>query len=255
MNKNKYTALIIDDEPKLREVLNIKLNQFCPEIKVLDTAKDVEDAHSKINLLQPQLIFLDISMPGESGFDLLDKIDNINFEIIFVTGYNEYALDALKVSAVDYVLKPVKTEDLKVAVKKATDRIDNKSKVEKYEVLKHNLHHIGDQSTKITIPGTNAYEFVEISEIIRCEGWQKYSRIHLKSGAVIVSSYNIGVFKEMLESYDFFSTHKSHLINKKHISKYQKDGTLVMSDGSQVPVARRRKEDFMSQVVKFVSIL
>ncbi len=251
-NDNTYTALIIDDEPKLREVLNIKLTQFCPEIKVLDMARDVQEAHSKICLLHPQLIFLDIAMPGESGFDLLDKFESIDFEIIFVTGYNEYALDALKVSAVDYVLKPVKTEDLVLAVRKATDRIDSRSKIEKYEVLRHNLNHLGDQNTKITIPGTNAYEFVTISDIVRCEGWQKYTKVHLKSGGVIVSSYNIGIFREMLESYDFYSTHKSHLINKNEILRYLKDGTVVMSDESTVPVARRRKDEFMQNVVKFL---
>jgi len=248
-NSNSYTALIIDDEPKLREVLQIKLNQYCPEIKVLDMAKDVTEAYSKISSQKPQLIFLDIAMPGESGFDLLDKFEDIDFEIIFVTGYNEYALDALKVSAVDYVLKPVKTEDLQKAVQKATERIESRSKIAKYDVLRHNLNHIGDQNTKITIPGTNAYEFVKISEIIRCEGWQKYTRIHLKNGGVIVSSYNLGIFREMLESYDFFSTHKSHLINKNEMDRYLKDGTVTMSDKSSVPVARRRKYDFMSQVV------
>jgi len=250
-----YTAIIIDDEPKLREVLNIKLSQFCPEIKVLDMAEDVTEAHSKITLLKPQLIFLDIAMPGESGFDLLDKFEDIEFEIIFVTGYNEYALDALKVSAVDYILKPVKTVDLQTAVAKAQKRIDSKSKVEKYDVLRHNLRNLGDQNSKITIPGTNAYEFVTVGNIVRCEGWQKYTKIFLKGGDVLISSYNIGMFKEMLESYNFFSTHKSHLINKKEIKRYLKDGTVVMSDDSQVPVARRRKDDFISQVVKFISVL
>jgi len=252
---NTYTALIIDDEAKLREVLKIKLEQYCPMIKVLDTAENVQQAYSKIKELQPQLIFLDIAMPGESGFDLLDKFSDINFEIIFVTGYNEYALDALKVSAVDYVLKPVKTEDLVHAVQKATARIEDRGKIEKYDVLKHNLHHIGDQNTKITIPGTEAYEFVKMSDIIRCEGWQKYTKMYLRSGEVLVSSYNLGVFKEMLESYEFFSTHKSHLINKKEIVRYLKDGTVVMSDDSHVPVARRRKEEFVSQVVKFMTVL
>jgi len=248
-----YQALIIDDEQKLREVLNIKLNQFCPEIKVLDQANNVEDAFSKIIMLQPDLIFLDISMPIETGFDLINKFDEINFEIIFVTGFNEYALDALKVSAVDYILKPVQTASLIKAVNKAKSRIDERSKIAKYEVLKHNLNHIGDQNTKIAIPGSNAYEFVKIENIIRCEGWQKYTKIHLASGDVIVSSYNLGVFRDMLQNYDFFSTHKSHLVNKNHITRYLKDGTVIMSDGSNAPVARRKKEEFMENVVKYLA--
>lgn len=250
-----YQALIIDDEPKLREVLNIKLNQFCPEINVLDQASNAEEAFEKITMLQPQLIFLDISMPLESGFDLIDKFDVINFEIIFVTGFNEYALDALKVSAVDYILKPVQTASLIQAVQKAKARIDERSMIAKYEVLKHNLNHLGDQNTKIAIPGSNAYEFVKIENIIRCEGWQKYTKIHLATGDVIVSSYNIGVFRDMLESYDFYSTHKSHLINKNHITRYMKDGTVIMTDGSNAPVARRKKEEFMEKVVKYLAVL
>ncbi len=242
-------AIIVDDEPKLREVLNIKLNQHCPEIRVLSMAKNADEAFDKIKLLRPKIVFLDIAMPGQSGFDLLEQFSEIDFEVIFVTGFNEYALDALKVSAVDYILKPVKTEDLVQAVNKAKVRILNKHKAERYEVLRHNLNNIGDQNTKIAIPGSNAYEFVKISEIIRCEGWQKYTKIFLSNEQCIISSYNIGVFKDMLESYGFYSTHKSHLINKSLIQKYLKEGTVVMTDGSNVPVARRRKEDFMDKVV------
>ena len=249
-----YSALIIDDEPKLREVLNIKLKQFCPQINVIGQAGNAEEAFDKINLLKPQLIFLDISMPLESGFDLIRKFDTIEFEIIFVTGFNEYALDALKVSAVDYILKPVQTASLIHAVNKAKAKIDERSKIVKYDILKHNLHHIGDQNTKIAIPGTQAYEFVKIENITRCEGWQKYTKIHLISGDVIVSSYNIGVFRDMLETYDFFSTHKSHLINKHHITRYLKDGTVILSDGSKAPVSRRRKEEFMDQVVRYLTL-
>jgi len=247
-------AIIIEDEEKLREVLKIKLTQHCPEINILDMASNAEEGYNKIIDQKPDLIFLDIAMPGESGFDMLGRFDKIDFEIVFVTGFNEYALDALKVSAVDYVLKPVQTGALISAVDKAIARIAERSIIEKYEVLKHNLDHIGDQSTKIAIPGSTAYEFVEISDIIRCEGWQKYTKIFLANGEVIVSSYNLGVFRDMLESYDFFSSHKSHLVNKNHITRYLKDGSIILSDGSSAPVARRRKEDFMEQVVRYLGI-
>ena len=247
-----YEAIIIDDEPKLREVLDIKLKQYCPEVYVLDKVSNAKDAFEKISLLQPKIIFLDINMPGESGFDLIQKFETINFEIIFVTGYNEYALDALKLSAVDYLLKPVKTQDLIDAVNKAKDRIDKKQKAERYDILKHNLNSGGDQNTKIAIPGTNVYQFVLIADIVRCEGWQKYTKIMLSNRETIVSSYNIGVFKDMLEKYGFYSCHKSHLINKSCIKQYLKEGIIIMSDDSQIPVARRRKEDFMEKVVRFL---
>ncbi len=244
-----FEAIIVDDEPKLRELLHIKLSQHCPEIQVLGMCENVDDAYEKITLLKPKLVFLDIAMPGSSGFDLLDKFESINFEVIFVTGFNEYALDALKVSAVDYVLKPISTESLKEAVAKAKSRIIDKYKADRYDALKHNINNIGDQKTKIAIPGNNVYEFVIVKNIIRCEGWQKYTKIYLADQRCIVSSYNIGVFKEMLESYGFYSTHKSHLINKQAIEKYLKEGTVILTDGSHVPVARRRKEDFMENVI------
>ncbi len=247
-------AVIIDDEQKLREVLRIKLNQFCPDINILDQGIDAMDGYEKIIEHKPDLVFLDIAMPGESGFDMLSRFENIDFEIIFVTGFNEYALDALKVSAVDYILKPVKTDILIQAVEKAKTKIEDRTIIAQYEILKHNLNHIGDQNTKVAIPGANAYEFVKVADIIRCEGWQKYTKIHLADGEVIVSSYNLGVFRDMLESYDFFSTHKSHLINNSHIRRYLKDGTIIFSDGSNAPVARRRKEEFMEQVIKHLSL-
>lgn len=247
-----YEAIIVDDEPKLREVLDIKLKQYCPEVSVLGKVSNAADAFEKINLLQPKIIFLDINMPGQSGFDLIQKFETITFEIIFVTGYNEYALDALKLSAVDYLLKPVKTQDLIDAVNKAKERIDKKQKAERYDILKHNLNSGGDQNTKIAIPGTNVYQFVLIADIIRCEGWQKYTKIILSNNETIVSSYNIGVFKDMLESYGFYSCHKSHLINKSSIKQYLKEGIIIMTDNSQIPVARRRKEDFMEKVVRFL---
>jgi len=247
-------AIIIDDEEKLREVLRIKLKQYCRGVNVIDTASNAEEGYNKIVDQKPDMIFLDIAMPGESGFDMLGRFDQIDFEVVFVTGFNEYALDALKVSAVDYILKPVQTKALIIAVEKAVNRIAERDIIHKYEVLKHNLEHIGDQSTKIAIPGSNAYEFVEIRDIIRCEGWQKYTKIFLTNGDVIISSYNLGVFRDMLESYEFFSSHKSHLVNKSHITRYLKDGSIILSDGSSAPVARRRKEDFMEQVVRYLGI-
>jgi two-component system LytT family response regulator len=247
-------TIIIDDEAKLREVLRIKLEQCCPEIDILDLAHNAEDAYNKIKLHEPQLIFLDINMPGETGFELLNRFQKINFEIIFATGYNEYALDALKVSAVDYVLKPIKNEDLIAAVNKAVIRIKDREKIEKYDVLKHNINNLGNQSAKVAIPGSSSIDFVTISEIIRCEGWNKYTKIHLKDQNVIVSSYNIGVFKDMFKPYDFYSTHKSHIVNKRYIKKYIKEGSLIMIDNSEVPLARRRKEEFTEHILKTLKL-
>jgi len=250
----KLKAIIVDDEPKLRTVLEIKLKEKCPEVEMVGMAGNVPQGFELINEVKPDLVFLDIAMPGESGFDLIDKFKEINFDIIFVTGFNEYAIDALRVSAIDYLLKPVRTSDLVEAVEKAVKRKEEREIISRYDVLKHNLNHLGDQKSKIAIPGAQAYDFITVEEIIRCEGWQKYTRIYLKNRTVIVSSYNLGVYRKILKTYDFYDCHKSHLINRHHIKKYLREGTVIMSDDAQVPVSRRKKEEFVEQVVKSLNI-
>ncbi|MCI5083248.1 MAG: LytTR family DNA-binding domain-containing protein [Saprospiraceae bacterium] len=247
----KLKALIIDDEPKLQKVLQMKLEKYCPSVGATKLAGNITDGFELARQFEPNLVFLDISMPGGSGFEFLDQFETIDFEIIFVTGFDEYVLNAIKVSAVDYLLKPVSTEELVAAVRKAEERIEEREKIERYHVLQHNLNHIGNQEAKIAIPGGSTYDFVKVSDIIRCEGWQKYTKIHLLDGSCIVSSYNIGVFKKMLESYEFFSTHKSHLINTKLISKYLKEGFVVMEDQSEVPISRRKRDEFLSKVLNY----
>ncbi len=249
-----YKAIIIDDEIKLREVLKIKIIDFCTDITVVGEASDVVEAEQVINEFDPDIIFLDIAMPGGTGFELLDKINPISFEIIFVTGFNEYAIDALKVSAVDYLLKPVKTDDLVTACEKAKARISKSELLKNYDVLKYNINNVGNQKTKVAVPNNDAYEFILISDIIRCEGWNKYTKVILKTGKELISSYNIGVFKELLKNYEFYPSHKSHLINKNYISRYLKEGTIVMDDNSLVPLARRRREEFLQEVLSKIML-
>lgn len=247
-----YKALIVDDESKLREVLKIKLEKYCPRISSTHMVSSVDEAYAYIKSESPDIVFLDIALVGESGFDLLRRFEKVNFKVIFVTGFNQYALDAFKVSAVDYLLKPVTTESLITAVEKAHLQLGKSFFSNQFDLLKHNLNSGFDQDMKIAIPGTEAYEFTKISDIIRCEGWQKYTKVVTASGDVILSSYNIGVFRNILEKYGFFLTHKSHMINNRHIVRYQKDGMVVLSDDSSVPVSRRKREEFVEKIVKFL---
>jgi two-component system LytT family response regulator len=249
---NTYSAIVIDDEKKLRDVLRLKLEKTCPEIKIIGEAENAQTAFELIKKVQPQVVFLDIAMPRGSGFDLLSRFEKVNFEVIFVTGYSDYALEALRISAVDYLLKPVINEDLKRAVEKACERINHKLLVKGYELLQHNVSHQGEQVSRVSIPGVNSYEVTEIRDIIRCEGEQKYTRIFLKDGRNLLSSYNIGVFKEMFECYEFYSSHKSHLINIHHIVRYKTEGLVVMTDNSEVPVSRRKKEEFKEHVLLLI---
>jgi len=245
----KINAIIVDDESKLRTVTREKLERLCPEIEVVGEAANVPAAYELITTASPNIVFLDIAMPGENAFDLLERFDQINFEIIFITGFNDFALDALRVSAIDYVLKPVGDDELLAAVEKAVTRIEERDTIKRYEVLRHNIDHIGQQSTRIAIPSQTAYDFISADIIIRCEGWEKYTRIHLSTGEVLIASLNIGHFRELLTPYGFYSTHKSHLINKQKVLQYKREGVVILSDKSEVPVARRRRDKFMKDVL------
>ncbi|MFK8057140.1 MAG: LytR/AlgR family response regulator transcription factor [Saprospiraceae bacterium] len=245
----KIRALIVDDESKLRKVTMDKLARLCPNIEVVGEAANVPDAYSLIKSTTPDLVFLDIAMPGENAFDLLERFESIEFEIIFITGFNDFAIDALRVSAIDYVLKPVGDEELIAAVNKAVQRIQERDTIKRYEVLRHNIDHIGQQSTRIAIPSQTAYDFISVDNIIRCEGWEKYTRIHLETGEVLIASLNIGHFRELLTPYGFYSTHKSHLINKRKVIQYKREGLVILNDKSEVPVARRRRDKFIQEVL------
>jgi two-component system LytT family response regulator len=240
-------ALIVDDEPKLAEVLALKIRDHLPQLRVVGKAQNISDAERLIQEQAPDLVFLDIRMPGGSGFQLFDRFPQPSFSTIFITGYDEFALDAFRVSAVDYLLKPVRTQALIEAVQKLEARTKGSDNM---ALLRHNMQHMGDQETKVAIPGVEVYDFVRVKEIVRLEGDQRYTRIYLQDGRELLSSYHLGKYREMLGPYSFFSPHKSHLINTTHIRRYLVEGTVIMEDDSTVPVSRRKRDEFIQKVVK-----
>lgn len=246
----KIKAIILEDEFKLLEVLKIKLHKKCPEVQLVGEANSVQEAYELILKHQPDLVFLDIALVGETSFELLEKFEEIDFEIIFTTSYSEYAIQAFRVSAVDYLLKPIADEELVYAVRKVSGRIHQKKDSVNYQVLKHNLNHIGEPVTKIVIPGSEMYKFVKVEEIIRFEGWEKYTRIYLIDGSMSLSSYNVGHFSKLVEGFNFFQTHKSHVINITHVEGYLPEGSVVMSNGDHVPVSRRKKDSFLNNFIR-----
>ncbi len=212
----KYSALIVEDEPKQRKVLEVKLEKFCPEIIVKDIAESLAEAKTKINNINPNIIFLDISLPDGTAFDLLEHIENPNFEIIFVTGFGDYAYDAIQKNPVGFIKKPLRTEHLLKAVSKAITKLEQRQKLEDYEnLIQQQQNH--NQQQRLEIPGLNEKKFIQINQIIRCEGWQRYTKIYLENQEELISSYNIGVFEELLNPFLFYKTHKSHLINTSNI--------------------------------------
>jgi len=239
------TAVLVDDEKRAVEVLKDSLKADFPDIQILGSANSAQEAQTLITQMKPDLVFLDVAMPEESGFDLLNKLPTLDFEIIFVTAFDQYAMDAIKFCALGYVLKPIQREELVMAVQRAIKSIAQKQETNRNKLLLQNLINPGSQSNRIGIPTTDGLEFVSIQEIIRCEGVQRATKVVFEARKNLVSAYNLGEFKRMLEEYGFYSVHKSHLVNLDHVIRYDKEGFVHMTDKSNVPVARRKRQEFM----------
>lgn len=241
-------AVIIEDEKKGRIALISMLQKYCnTQITVVGEADSVKSGIEIIRSTEPDVIFLDIHLPDGSGFDLLEKIDVIDFKIIFVTAYDKYAIKAFEFSAVDYLLKPVDPKKLT----KAIEKLERSEKLyeldKKLEVLLSNKNGF----EKVALPALDGIYLVKISDIIRCESESNYTKIYLNSGKRIMVTKTLKEYDEMLSSLRFFRIHQSHLINLKYVEKYSKGegGTVLMEDGSEVEVARRRKDKFLSALL------
>ncbi|MCB0655506.1 MAG: response regulator transcription factor [Saprospiraceae bacterium] len=241
-------VVLVDDEAYPRMLLKELLEENFHDIDIVGEADNADDAYELIEEEEPDMVFLDIAMPEKTGFDLLHMFDQPEFEVIFVTGYDQYALDAFQHFAIGYLLKPIDGSMLKEVVLNAQKRIESKKSNEHIQQLLDHLSNANHKTNRIGIPTMEGLDFVELDEIIRCEGDQKYTKVYLTDKTSILSSYNIGEFRRMLEHHHFFQCHKSHLVNLNHVRKYNKEGTLHMSDDSSVPVSKRKKIEFLSQL-------
>lgn len=244
-------AIIVDDEPKGREVLKTLLQRFCPAVNVIGTASGVEEAKVLINDLHPDIVFLDVEMPGGNGFKLLDETNRNNFEIIFVTSYGHYAIPALRYSAIDYLLKPVEIEELKNAVQRVEMRMEKKNDLKaNYRALNENLQ-LPVSQQRIAVHGVNDIRFVSVKEIVRLEGDSNYTYIFTSTGGKYHTSRTLKDYEELLQAHsNFVRVHKTHMINLDHLTKFMKNdgGYIIMSDGSQVEVSRRKKQELMERL-------
>lgn len=245
-------AIIIEDEVHNRNNLKRLLEKYCKGINIEATAGNADEAISLINKLNPQLIFLDIQMPGEDGFQMLQQLGKHDFEIIFVTAFSEYGIKAIKFSAIDYLLKPVDITELKDAVDKATEKINAKRENKNLKNLLFYLQNINSKADhRIAISSIKEIKLVPVNEIIRCESENSYTFFHLLNGEKIISTVSIAAYEELLNTYGFIRCHQSHLINKKFVKSFLKnDGySLLMTDGSTVPVSRQKKDAVKAQLV------
>jgi two-component system, LytTR family, response regulator len=244
----KIEVFIVDDEQGARESLkNIIEKYFAEELLVLGTSGDVTEAFEAIKLSKPDLVFLDIEMPKGGGFNLLSKFEDVFFNVVFVTAYDQYAIKAIKFSALDYLLKPIDMDELEKAIQKHKST-KSQERVEKQKI-KNLIENIKSENhiRKIAVPDGNGLIFIPLKNIVRCESDGNYTIIYQKEGKKIVASRTLGDFDDMFSGENFFRIHRSHLINLEHLVKYVKGegGYVEMSDGSKAEVSRRKKSDFM----------
>ena len=241
-------TILIDDERKALAILKNKLERLCPNVEVIAQTQNPKEGINLIKNLKPDLVFLDIAMPELSGFDVLKQFEKPDFEIIFATAFDSYAIEAIKHCAIGYLVKPVDNKDLIEAVKNAQNGIENRSALQKNKQLIENLGIQTFQKKKIIIPSVEGLEFIKIEDILHCQGETGYTKIHLKEDKPLLSSSSIGHFNKLLENSNFYLVHKSHLINLRYIEKYLNEGYVILKGNIKIPVSRNRRQDFLDQL-------
>ena len=237
-----YQAVIIDDDNFSHEVLKDLLEKYFPEYRIAGNFYSVKDSVKSLDSSHPDILFLDIELPDGKGFDVLEKLDKIDFEVIITTVHDSYMLQAIKHSAIDYLMKPIEKKSLTEALQ----RFEKKMAVIKKQVTNQPTPRI----SKLALPTHDGLVLVEISEMVRLESEGAYTKFITTSGEVLMTSKSIGSYEDQLSPHGFFRIHHSHLINLSHIRRYVKGegGYVIMSDNSNVDVARRKKEEFIKSL-------
>lgn len=246
-------TVIVEDEQKSREMLAGLIKKNHPEIEIVGLAKNVKEGVEMIKEFKPSLVFLDISMPDGSGFDLLEQVSGHKFELIFATASDAHAIRAIKYSACDYLLKPIDVDELNTAIEKAKKRkTEALPGMENLQFLIEQLKRKDDDFQKITLPTGNAFEIVNLKDIIRCEADTSYTIFYLTEKRKLMVSAGLKHYEELLPERDFIRVHHHHLINMQHVLRYLKvdGGYAVMSDGTQIEISRRKKDAFLEKLSK-----
>jgi two-component system, LytTR family, response regulator len=237
-------ALIVDDETTAIKTLSLMIQHYIPEIRELKTTTDPYEGLLLLKNFQPQLLFLDIQMPLMSGFEFIKQVPAISFSIIFTTAHDEYAIDAIRLSALDYLLKPIAADELQNAFQRFM-QMQGGSPVHEplYQNFMHNLNVKDRKDFKLALPTLKGTFFYKPEEIIRLEGEGNYTKFFFTDKTFLLTAYTMKNYEDILINYDFLRVHKSHLINREHVVNYTADGMLTMSDYSRVEISRRRKAD------------
>ncbi|MES1220106.1 MAG: response regulator [Bacteroidota bacterium] len=244
-------AMIIDDEPDGIRTLKKMLQLNCPEVDIAATCTDAGSAKQKMEELQPDLIFLDIQMPGKSGLDMLAELPEKNFEVIFVTAHNEYVLQALQFSAVDYLMKPVDEDRLVEAVQRVKKRLRKDKPAEQTETFIHNMNKVASPAEmRLCLPTLKGFTILKLEEIVYCEAQRSYTVFRLLNNKSITISKPLFDYDNLLAGTVFLRIHKSFLINMMHVKEYIRGegGTVIMTNGMEIEVSRRKKEQFLAKI-------
>ncbi len=244
----KIRAIIVDDEADGRDALALAIARFTPEIKVVASCASPEEAMEMIGYHRPALVFMDIHMPGMSGFDLLERLQPIDFEIVFVSAYDRFALRAIKFSALDYLLKPVDPDELKVSVERMKQRLQKMpERMTAYSSVLHNIRFRDQGTRRIAVPGMTGISFFDADDIVFMKADGSYTRLIMRSGTQEVVSRNLKDFENLLCDSEFCRVHHSFLINLKHVQHYLKGegGTVVLTGNHRIDISRRKKNEFL----------
>ncbi len=240
-------SILIEDEVSSLNTLQNLIENYCDGVEVVATARNIEDAVIVINKHNPDLLFLDIEMPKHNGFKIFDFFPNPSFNVIFTTAYANFALKAIKMSAVDYLLKPINLMELKEAIAKVQLINKHKHNQERFLSLQQNLK---NNYQKLVLPTNSGYSFVELPDLVRCEAQRNYTMFYLTSGEKILVCKTLKLYSDMLEDFNFFRISRSHLVNLNHIKKFgrQKSPTITLSDGLVLSVSLYKKNEFIQKI-------
>ena len=237
-------SMVIDDEQANRENLCSLLQRYCPDVAVIAEAHSIETGVLLIQKHQPELLFLDIQLHGRSGFELLKQIGQINFEIIFVTAFDKYGIEAIKFSALDYLLKPIDVEELQAAVQKARIKLLQRKTNDRLEYLVSYLKSGKDSPSVIALPMHGEIRYIPVNDIVRCEASNTYTYFYINTGEKILVSQTLKEYDNMLHKHGFVRTHQSHLVNKDYVRSWIKEdgGLLLLKDATKIPVSKSNRE-------------
>jgi len=243
-------VVIVEDEKHSRETLKNLLNEFCNNVEIVGMAGSVDEAISMISTNKPDLVFLDIELQTGTGFDVLNHLNDLHFEVVFTTAFEHYAIKAIKFSSLDYLLKPIDIYELNLAVEKAREKKDDSVKQKKLEVLLNNIKAQPEGERKICLATQESIEFINIREIIYCEASGSYTNFHMKSGSKLLVSKNLKEYENMLADYNFMRVHNSFLINLREVKSLVKSegGYIVMNDNSQISISPKKRDVFMEKM-------